>query len=526
MKYRPLTGIQKTALFMCGLLLCLCLGMGVLRPFSLHAEENLPQGGEQRVEICLEAADEEEFDFPARLLFSGTDGAGPSYEFYSLGTYYGREDLALRSNGADRQAFYDTLEGLCRTFSRNAADAEEYRGYHILGRITRDEAWTLSTTEAVETYFAFRSDHPEYYWLSNRAVYSRSGDLFQNFYVTVYDEFASVDVRETVDQRIEEKRIEYVTAAGSGTFEEQLCRVYAKLISELRYASDDTGGYVHSLAGGFGADLKNEAVCEGFAKALQLVLNDLGIPNLFVAGNMFAGTGHAWNLVQMEDGLWYGIDATWENTGGSDWQFFLKGEENFAPSHTPLTPDQSGILFQYALPVMSPEDYWDNHAETLESEVFEIWVTIGVEEAARESDPTEGGTKETVEEPLPGEDETEESREETSSGEEESAEETSTGEKESAEEASTGAEETESTVQASETHEEPEEMTLEQEEYEVAARSAEGRPTDETPESAELFILPTSPQTGGPGAAGAQGQGVPPANRPAPGILAWRRPLS
>ncbi len=102
----------------------------------------------------------------------------------------------------------------------------------------------------------------------------------------------------------------------------------------------------------YGALKYNQAVCQGFAELMTLMLNIAGIENRLVVGNIIpgdnelakalaAGTldpelqedlGHAWNMVRI-DGRYYNVDATWDY--GRDpvkFKYFLKSDEYFKES--------------------------------------------------------------------------------------------------------------------------------------------------------------------------------------------------
>lgn len=67
----------------------------------------------------------------------------------------------------------------------------------------------------------------------------------------------------------------------------------------------------------YGALVRGEAVCLGFATAFQLLMDMLEVECITVVGAAFHSTGdHAWNMVRL-NGEWYCLDATWDRGMGS-----------------------------------------------------------------------------------------------------------------------------------------------------------------------------------------------------------------
>ena len=66
--------------------------------------------------------------------------------------------------------------------------------------------------------------------------------------------------------------------------------------------------------------------CDGYVKALQWMLCYLGIDSYEVIGNEESGL-HAWSKVLL-DGIWYNVDACWDD-GVSSHEYFMKSDSYF-----------------------------------------------------------------------------------------------------------------------------------------------------------------------------------------------------
>jgi hypothetical protein len=65
-----------------------------------------------------------------------------------------------------------------------------------------------------------------------------------------------------------------------------------------------------------------KAICGGYAHTFQLFMDMLGIECLTVRGTSWNGNErHMWNMVRLDDGEWYCVDVTWDDTAG-DHRYF------------------------------------------------------------------------------------------------------------------------------------------------------------------------------------------------------------
>lgn len=124
----------------------------------------------------------------------------------------------------------------------------------------------------------------------------------------------TADVQKRVDARIKQ----LVSIAGTGDRYTQLRRLTHYLIENSFYDPyldylNGEGHHDYALAtrghfynqSVYGLLLEGIAVCDGFSQTFKLLCSELNIPCI-IMGN----AGHAWNLVQMEDGKWYRVDLT------------------------------------------------------------------------------------------------------------------------------------------------------------------------------------------------------------------------
>ena len=157
---------------------------------------------------------------------------------------------------------------------------------------------------------AFFADHPEVFYVDNEYTISTKKTLF-NSYVELNITY-TINTKEELDSKINEidtKINEYLNdVEGKNGFNAELV-LHDKIGQKVEYFNyekiEDVPQECHSI---YGAFLDGKAVCDGFSKALQILLDRKGIENILVLGTL-ENESHAWNLVKLED-EWYNVDLT------------------------------------------------------------------------------------------------------------------------------------------------------------------------------------------------------------------------
>ena len=156
--------------------------------------------------------------------------------------------------------------------------------------------------------------------------------------------------------------------------EQKIKRIHDYICQRVTYRNDNTL-WVHSAASLF-LDADPAFVCEGYAKSMKIFCYYMGINCACISGTArgtSSGTpgAHMWNYVQMDDGNWYLVDATWDDVGtppssryllvgrSTKGQYITIGEERVEyTSFSTTSAETVGPVF--ILPVLAEESYADN----------------------------------------------------------------------------------------------------------------------------------------------------------------------
>lgn len=177
--------------------------------------------------------------------------------------------------------------------------------------------------------------------------------------------FSTKEDVEKSEAQIEKIKNQIIAQVSQKNDYQKIKMIHDYLIDSIEYESDLTQDHVYNI---YGALVNKKCVCEGYAKAFQYLMNEVGIENVIVIGT---GTNsknetenHAWNYVKLED-KWYAVDVTWDDpliTDGSKltnkdkYAYFLKGANTIKENHVESNKfTENGQIFTY--PELSIEDY-------------------------------------------------------------------------------------------------------------------------------------------------------------------------
>ncbi len=228
---------------------------------------------------------------------------------------YGRKKLGEMSNGANLQYVYDHLVTNCES-------AKPEIKINISGR-------NIDLNKDFGTiYNMFYSDYPEYFWVSGGWDAEFDGTT-----LTIMPAYTMTESTLSSAKSAYNSKVDELTKGLSGSDYDKAKFLHDRLIDIVTYTStsNDQNAY--------GALVEGKAVCNGYTRAYQHLMNKVGIPAWYVRGTSNNPTtntpiGHAWNLVEL-DGQWYYTDVTWDDQGKNTfYTYFNITTEQLLKGHT------------------------------------------------------------------------------------------------------------------------------------------------------------------------------------------------
>lgn len=217
-------------------------------------------------------------------------------------------------------------------------------GLYPIGKVTVSDKF-FSDRDMDVSIKAYTMDHPEVFWISNRYTYGSAGN---QSVIQLYSYISGEECRQRID--ILNERINTLMAGiPEGLKQYHLEKyIHNTLLEGCDYAkgvetSDD--GWEEFTS--YGALVTGSAVCEGYAHAVCLLLNKVGIDSYYANG-YGENSPHMWNTVKIND-AWYHLDATWDDNENAYYNYFNLSDAQITSDHI-IEPDIEAVKSMDTLP--------------------------------------------------------------------------------------------------------------------------------------------------------------------------------
>ena len=222
------------------------------------------------------------------------------------------------------------------TYTEDGTQQKELMGV----RVTFPRA-AMTQAEITRIFEAFYRDNPQFFYLDR--VYRMEGrhtPTGQESYDTILLQYTMDAKKRQAATRTFESAIDSLLQDIPESEDDYVVEKYihdrlaALCVYDEKAAATDAENYPDSYTA-YGALVEGKAVCEGYAKAFQLLLHQVSIPATVVLGTSLRNTeGHMWNLVTI-NGENYFVDPTWNDIQDrTQYTFFNLTTEMMAPTHT------------------------------------------------------------------------------------------------------------------------------------------------------------------------------------------------
>ena len=218
--------------------------------------------------------------------------------------YYGRTVLSGFDNSNALLFVYDKIASSMDDINNIIEDGTDYK---IEIDISED-GYAVTPAELKTVIDVYTRDYTGHFWFNKRYGYSgylnsENTEIITKIYMYCYADREETALAKQKYDSAADKLIAGITSE-MPEFERELI-LHDRLADHIAY---EDGDRVHDA---YGALINGKAVCEGYTKAFQYLLQKVGIQS-FMATGKGNGDLHAWNIVRI-DGKYYNVDLTWDD---------------------------------------------------------------------------------------------------------------------------------------------------------------------------------------------------------------------
>lgn len=152
------------------------------------------------------------------------------------------------------------------------------------------------------------TDFPEYYWLTGEYSYQTINSIVSSvtFKYRSFNDSYTAALTKVVEDFVEDLPKNLSSYQLELRAHDFLCE---RITYDSKSASSGASSDSHTYSA-YGALVSKKCVCEGYSRAMQLLMNRVGVRCTLVRGD--DGGGHMWNMIEI-GGNWYHLDVTWDD---------------------------------------------------------------------------------------------------------------------------------------------------------------------------------------------------------------------
>lgn len=262
-------------------------------------------------------------------------------------------------SAADSKAYKDTYNNLLTaitSFKDTASFPSQSISYKNIGTIINDVL----------------DDHPEIFYFQHNGTTAYSNGKIELKY-----KYPVKKIKEMVqNQDTKIKNIIKQTIKSTDSEFDKVKAIHDYIVLNTAYDWENfkKGQVPEASYTTYGLLMNGQAVCEGYAQTMQLLLKEAGIESHLVTGKANGGA-HAWNLVKV-DGKYYYVDSTWDDpvpnrAGEISYKYFLAPAAALKKDHSwdeKLFPAATSTKYAYFQDIFSAKEsgtyiYYSNNKD-------------------------------------------------------------------------------------------------------------------------------------------------------------------
>lgn len=298
-------------------IMALCVFLGAM-PIGVYAQES----------ELIELEDVPIIEFSPEVELP-TELGGTINNFYSNGTDVDATRYFYNQLTTNQKILYEQIwaAGVAETITFDLT------GTNIIGT-TQSVAGSKAQQDIIMALSALIEDNPLFFWASGFGMAyntTKTNGLYKistlritiNIKTAHFSSFTDVQAKlDAVTQKLETIEVNGIS------YHEKYKSIHDYIVNNAEYDKTISKANIYDV---YGALITGLCVCEGYAEAFKALCDREGLPCITVVGTGNGGA-HKWNMVQMEDGEWYTLDATWDDQSDMIfYSYFLIGSNTKAP---------------------------------------------------------------------------------------------------------------------------------------------------------------------------------------------------